>query len=305
MSPPLIRMHRLNADLILLFAAALWGTAFLFQKSATEHLEPLTFIAARCCVAALALAPLARREWRNAAAPAPPGFLAIVVWGGLAFFIAAWFQQTGIETATVTNTGFLTALYVVITPFAAWVLSGKVPGVLVWPAVVLSAFGTLLLGGGSLGSLSLGDELVAVSAVFWAGHVAITGLAASFGRPIAFTALQLGLVAALAAVGAALLETPSASALAAAAVDIGYVGLLSTALTFTLLTVAMQHTPPSEAAVIVSTETVFAALAAYLILGERLTGLGWAGAALILLAILLVQLGPALGARRQRSRGPA
>jgi drug/metabolite transporter (DMT)-like permease len=277
----------------------------VFQKSATSHVEPLTFIAARCAVAALALAPLAWHEWRNAGAPAGPGFLAIAAWGGLAFFIAAWLQQAGIETATVTNTGFLTALYVVVTPFAAWVLSGKVPGVLVWPAAVLSALGTLLLGGGSLGSLSLGDELVAISAVFWAGHVAITGQAAAFGRPFAFTALQLCIVAALAALGAALLETPTSAGLAAAAVDIAYVGLLSSALTFTLLTVAMQHTPPSEAAVIVSTETVFAALAAYLILGERLTGLGWAGATLILLAILLVQLGPALGTRWQRLRGPA
>jgi drug/metabolite transporter (DMT)-like permease len=83
------------------------------------------------------------------------------------------------------------------------------------------------------------------------------------------------------------------------AIDVAYVGLLSSALTFTLLTAALQHTPPSEAAVIVSLETVFAALAGYLVLGERLTGLGVVGAGLILLAILCIQLGPALAARRQ------
>jgi drug/metabolite transporter (DMT)-like permease len=75
------------------------------------------------------------------------------------------------------------------------------------------------------------------------------------------------------------------------------VGLLSSALTFTLLTLALQHTPPSEAAVIVSMETVFAALAAYLLLGERLVWIGWVGAALILSATLLLQLWPAIAAR--------
>jgi drug/metabolite transporter (DMT)-like permease len=89
-----------------------------------------------------------------------------------------------------------------------------------------------------------------------------------------------------------------------AALDIAYVGLLSSALTFTLLTVALQYTPPSEAAVIVSMETVFAALAAYLLLGERLPAIGWAGAALILTATLLLQLAPALSARFLRRAVP-
>ena len=176
-------MSRLNADLVLLFAAAVWGVAFIFQKSAMEHVGPLAFIAARGLLAALALAPLAVQEHRRAAGPPGEGFLAIACWGGLAFFIAAWLQQAGIVTATVTNTGFLTALYVVITPFMAWGWSGKPANPIVWPAAALSALGTWLLGGGTLGSFSHGDLLVALSAVAWAAHVVITGSAARFGRP--------------------------------------------------------------------------------------------------------------------------
>jgi drug/metabolite transporter (DMT)-like permease len=246
-------------------------------------------------VAALALAPLAVCELRLAAAPAGRGLPLIAIGGGLAFFIAAWLQQEGIRTATVTNSGFLTALYVVLTPFVAWAWSGRAPNPFVWPAVMLSALGTWLLGGGSVGAFSRGDLLVALSAVFWAVHVVTTGRAAPFGRPIGFTALQFALVALLAAAGAGVLETTTLAGLAGAAVGIAYVGLLSSALCFTVLTLALQYTPPSEAAVIVSMETVFAALAAYLVLGERLTALGWAGAALILAATLLVQLGPTLG----------
>jgi drug/metabolite transporter (DMT)-like permease len=222
--------------------------------------------------------------------------------GGLAFFVAAWLQQEGIRTATVTNASFLTALYVVLTPFVAWGWSGKVPNPVVWPAVALSALGTWLLGGGSVGAFSRGDLLVALSAFFWAVHVVVTGRASAFGRPIGFTALQFATVALLAASGAALFESTTLAGLAGAAVDIAYVGLLSSALCFTILTLALQYAPPSEAAVIVSTETVFAALAAYVVLGERLTAMGWAGAVLILAATLLLQIGTALGPRWRRRR---
>lgn len=174
---------------------------------------------------------------------------------------------------------------------------------MVWPAVALSTLGTWLLGGGgTLSALGYGDWLVALCALFWAIHVVITGRAAPFGRPIGFTAIQFAVVAALAALGSTLFETTTLAGLAGAAPDILYVGLLSSALTFTLLTVALQYTPPSEAAVIVSMETVFAALTAYLVLGERLSAIGWLGATLILGATLLLQVGPAIGERLGRVR---
>jgi drug/metabolite transporter (DMT)-like permease len=291
---------RLNADIALLFAAAVWGLAFVFQKSAMDHIGPLAFIAARGAVAALALAPLALREHRRLQTKPESGFWIIAVSGGVAFFIGAWLQQAGLRTATVTNTGFLTALYVVITPFVAWGWSGKVPSPIVWPAATLSAIGTWLLCGATLAAFSPGDILVAFSAFFWAVHVVVTGRASPFGRPIAYTAVQFAVVGTLAMAGSALLEVTTLQSLRAAAVEIAYVGLLSSALTFTILTVALQHTPPSEAAVIVSMETVFTAVAAYLLLGERLGPLGWAGAASILGAVLLLQLGAAIGGRPLR-----
>jgi drug/metabolite transporter (DMT)-like permease len=295
-------MRRLHADLLLIFAAVIWGVAFIFQKTAMDHVGPLTFIAARGAVAVLALVPLALYETRRSQTSADRRVWHIALAGGVMFFIGAWLQQEGIRTATVTNTGFLTALYVVITPFVAWLAMGRVPSWLVWPAVALSAVGTWLLGGGSIGAFSRGDMLVALSAFFWACHVVMTGSAARHGRPIGFTVVQFAVVAALGALGAMLLETVTLDGLRGAAWDIAFVGLLSSALTFTLLTVALQHTPPSEAAVIVSTETLFAALAGYLVLGERLPGIGWIGAGLILLGTLLVQLGPSLAAAR-RPRG--
>jgi drug/metabolite transporter (DMT)-like permease len=293
-------MSRLQADLLLLFTAGIWGVAFLFQKSATAHIGPFAFLAMRGLVAFLALAPLALRESTRAAAPARSDFYLTSVLGGAAFLIAGWLQQAGLETATVTNTGFLTALYVVITPLIVLCWSGKMPNVLVWPAVAMSAIGTWLLGGGTLSAFSRGDIMVAISAFFWAVQVVITASATRYRRPIGFTALQFGVVALLAGLAALALEPLSLAHLRAAAVEIAFVGLFSSALTFTLLTIAMQHTPASEAAIIVGTETLFAATAAYLLLGERLGALGWVGAVLILGASLMVQLGAALGHGRER-----
>ncbi|MDX2204266.1 MAG: DMT family transporter [Hyphomicrobiaceae bacterium] len=288
-------MSRFTADLALLFAALIWGVAFLFQKSAMDAVGPLTFIAARCGLATVVLVPFALAETRRRRPRADAGFWHIGLLSGAAFFVAAWLQQAGIVTATVTNTGFLTALYVVITPLIAWASAGRRPSAIIWPAVALSAAGTWLLGGGTLSAFSGGDGLVALSAVFWAAHVVIVGQAARHARPIAFTTLQFAVVAALAAIGAAGLEAPSVAGLLAAGTSILYVGVLSSALTFTLLTFALQHTPPSEAAVIVSLETVFAAVAAYLVLGERLAPIAWIGALMIMAGTLVIQLG---GARK-------
>ena len=300
-------MSRLNADLALLLAAVVWGVAFLFQKSAMEHIGPLAFIASRSALAAVALGPLAWREHARAAmGSAGPAFWGLAISGGLAFFVAAWLQQEGLRTATVTNTSFLTALYVVLTPFVAWVWSSKVPAAPVWAAVGLSAVGTWLLGGGgTLGALGHGDALVALCALFWAIHVVITGRAAPFGRPVGFTAIQFVLVAMLATAGSGLAETTTLAGLRLALPDILYVGLLSSAVTYTVLTLALQYTPPSEAAVIVSMECVFAALAAYLALGERLPALGWLGAGLILSATLLLHAGAAIGLWPGRGRATA
>jgi drug/metabolite transporter (DMT)-like permease len=297
-------MRRIHADLLLVLAAIVWGVAFIFQKTAMDHIGPLLFVAARSTVAALALAPLAIREGRNSADQFPPGLLSIAALGGGMFFLGAIIQQIGIITASVTNTGFLTALYVVITPFLVWLVMRRAPAWVVWPAVAMSFAGVWLLGGGTIGSFARGDLLVAISAFFWAAHVVIVAEASRHARPVTFSAIQFAVVALLGLAGAIFFEPISFTALAAAWREIAYVGLLSSALTFTLLAIALKYTPPTEAAIIVSSETLFAALAAYLVLGERLSLVGWCGAGLILAAVLLVQVGPTIAQKWRRATSP-
>ncbi len=283
-------MRRVHADLLLLACAAVWGFAFLFQKSAMAHVGPLLFVAARGLVAALVLAPLVVIEHRRSEAPLDRRMATLSLLAGGVFLVAAFLQQSGIKTASVTNTGFLTALYVVATPFISFALMGRAIAPAVWGAVALSFAGTWLLGGGTLGGFGRGDLLVAVSALFWALHLVLAGLAAPLRRPVLFTALQFLVVGVIAFSGALLWEPVSIAGLRAAGVDILYVAVLSGALTFTIFTAALRATSPTEAAIIISTDTVFAAFGAWLFLGERLSFIGALGAVAILAAILIVQL---------------
>jgi len=286
-------MRRIHADLLLLACAAIWGFAFLFQKTAMVHIGPMLFVAARGFVAALVLAPLAIVEHRRAGTPVPGSIPVMSGLAGGVFLAGAIVQQTGIQTASVMNTGFLTALYVVATPFVAFALMRRPIATPVWLAVGLSFAGTWLLGGGTLGGLGAGDWLVALSSVFWATHVVVLGLAAPLGRPVLLSALQFLVVGTVAFIAALLFEPVSLAGLRAAATEIAFVGVLSSALTFTILAVALRATTPAEASIIVASETVFAAFGAWLVLGERLSPISALGAGLILAAVLTVQLGAA------------
>lgn len=286
-------MTRFQADFVLLFAAALWGVAFFFQKDAMAHIGPWTFIAGRSALAVLVLAPLAVLEVRRSGVPALPEGLAKVAAGcGFAFLAAAFLQQEGLKTASVTNTGFLTSLYVVLTPLVAWVAGRVVPPRIVWPAIGLSFAGTWLLGGGTIGGLGFGDFLVMAGALFWSIHCVVTGHASHLRQPLTFTVLQFSVVAVIAALAAAVFEQPTLADIQAAAVPILFVGLISTALTYTIFTIAIRHTTPPEAAVLLSAESLFAAAAGAVMLGERLSPISWIGAGLMIAAVLLVQLGP-------------
>ncbi len=293
-------MTRLQANMMLLAIAAIWGLAFVYQKTAMDHIGPFTFLAMRAAIAAIILAPIAYLwEFSGRADRPQPGFWLIACAGGLSFFIGGILQQIGLVTATVTNTGFLTGLYVVITPLLMWLVLSRPPQALIWIAVALAFAGTWFLGGGTVGGFSVGDWLVVASSFFWATHMLVIEHSGRHARPIGFTTLQFIVVTIISGTIALGYEQTTLATLLEASPEIAYVGVLSSALTFTLLAVAMRYTAAAEATIIVSTETVFAAIAGVLLLGEHLLWIGWFGAALMFSATLLVQLAPDRRAPKQ------
>lgn len=292
-------MTRLRADLLLLLASLIWGAAFVGQATAMAHMGPLTFIGARFALATLALAPFALVEARGAPAPLPLRRLPILVGIGAVFFLGAALQQVALVTTSVTHAGFLTVLYVVMVPaIGAIFLRHKLPAA-IWPAAALSVAGTFLLGGAQLGGLNTGDWLVIAGAVFWSMQILGLGAVAfRLRRPVTITMIQFAVAALLGLAGGFLFESPSLGAMRAAWVEIAYTGFVSGGLAFTLQTIAQAHTPPADSAILLSMESLFAALFGALLLGERLTPLGWTGGAMVLAAAILVQVLPLMKLRR-------
>ncbi len=296
-------MSRLGADGLLLFTAFLWGVTFVAQKEAAFVTPPIAFVASRFIVSAVALAPLAFWEFRRLPGKPRGDELRLAVIIGFTLFIGTSLQQAGIETTSATNAGFLTACYVVLTPFVVWALVGRRPRALVIAAGFVSLFGAwLLASGGGLAAPSVGDGLVLISDFAWATGIALTPIyLARSRRPLMLAFVQYVVCAALATLWSGFFETVEPQQLRDAAGVILFSGLISGALAFTLQIFAQRHTPPAEAALILSLESVFAAAAGAVLLGERLTAVGAAGCVLILAGAIAVEIEPLFLRRAARA----
>ncbi len=293
-------MNRMAANGLLLMAAFIWGTAFVAQQTAMTDMGPFFFTGIRFVLAAIVVLPFMLRERQRVGRQLDRTSLWLMVAVGTAFFLGGVLQQIALKTTTVTNAGFLTGLYVVMVPFIIWVLFRDLPHWSVWPAAALSLAGTWLLGGGAAVSLSMGDWLLIACAFFWAMHVALLGYTAvRTGRPMAVAFFQFAF-AALFGIGIGIfLEPMSWTALRGAGIEILYAGLISGGIGFSLQVIGQRHTPPAHAAILLSAEALFAALAGGLLLGDTLPVSGWLGCTLIFTAILVVQLAPMRRAARQ------
>jgi len=293
-------MPRSLAVLALILTTMLWGFAFVAQKSAMGEMGPLTFIAARYLLGGLAIVPLVLWELRRRK---PARLTRRDLWQialiAVAFFLGVWLQQLGLTMTTVTNGGFLTSLYVLFVPILALVALRHSPHPILWACAPMAVVGVYFLNGGRIDGLNAGDLLVIASAVAWAVQVLLIGIVSrSTGLPITISVICFLTTALAAGGGAFVFETPNLAAIGNGWVELLYAGLLSTAVAFTLQAVAQQYVPPANAAIILSAEGLFAAIGGALFLGERLTPIGYAGAAMIFFAIVLVEAVPALQQRR-------
>jgi drug/metabolite transporter (DMT)-like permease len=298
-------MNRLRADLLLLLAAFIWGTAFVVQKNANQSMGPVLFVGLRFLLSTLALLPLVRYEARRGAVPLSRRDWIQALLVGLCLFAGASLQQVGLVTTTATNGGFLTALYVVFVPFMLWSMTRQPPRALVVAACAVSVAGAWLLAdNGQAKHWVVGDLLVLLADLAWALAIVLIGVFLQrTQRPFFLSCVQYGVTAVLGLAVGLGFGPVNLPGIVTALPAILYAGLLSGALAFTVQIIAQRHTPPAEAALIMSLESVFAALAGAWLLAERLTPLGVAGSALILLGVALVEAGPVL--MRYLARAPA
>ena len=288
--------RRLLGNGLLLLTALIWGMAFVAQRQGMDSIEPITFCAARMTLSALAVGlvtVLTGRNDRRPEAERSRRDRASLV-GGLcsgAFLAAATvMQQMGLVTTTAGKAGFITAMYMLLVPVVGFVLFRRKNTWLVWLAVLMGVAGMFLLCVNEDFSLTRGDAMVCACAVLFTGQILCIDHFAPKADPIRMSAVQFVIAAIVCGVAAFLLEKPTWGKVASAAIPILYCGILSGAVGYTLQIVGQRYTDPTVASLLMSLESVFAAICGALVLGERMRPRELTGCVVMFVAIVLVQL---------------
>ena len=300
----------MKSNILLLITAAIWGSAFVAQRMGMDYIGPFTYSGFRFLIGGLALIPIAIwiRNWQarqllqgvvNKREPKQGGMglIKASLISGIVLFGGVTLQQVAMVHTTAGKGGFITSLYIVLVPIMGLAFKQRA-GAGIWVGAFVALIGLYLLSVKSDFTLSYGDFLMLLGAFFWAAHVLVIGWVAPKYDPVVLSILQFLICGVLSMVLAVIYETIIWADVMLAMESILYAALMSTGIAYTLQVVAQQDAKASHAAIILSSEAMFAVLAGWLILDEVLTVRGLWGCALIMAGMLISQLLPELRVRR-------
>jgi drug/metabolite transporter (DMT)-like permease len=299
--------------------AAIWGFAFVAQRSGMDHVGPFLFNASRCALGAASVyAVIAWRErtWRPSPRRGRDGLHAGPLWAnptirggvwcGIALFAGSALQQLGLVWTSAGKAGFLTALYIVIVPF--WGLFfGRRTAWTTWIAAAVAIGGLYLLCLTESFAIEPGNLAVLAGAFFWAAHILVTDHFVRVVDVFRMCCVQFAVAAALSAVASLAADrffAPDPYALSGIGAALGailFAGVISSGIGFTSQALAQRFVPPAVASIIMGLESVFAVIGGYLFLRESLTGRELVGCGLVFAAVLLAQA-PVAASRGGRDR---
>ena len=276
-------MRRLTAIISLFLVSVVWGATFPLVKASLDYISPLGFIALRFLLGFGILAIFLFKDLKNSKDALIPGLILSVF-----LFLGYFFQTVGLKYTTSSHSGFITGLYVVFTPlFAVLMLKEKIT-TKVSIAVILALIGLYLLSNIS-GGINFGDFLTLLCAIAYAIQVVLVAKYSRMYNPNTLTIIELAFVF-LFSIGGWGIEGFSIHWNLLMIFGVAFTGIFATALAILVQTHAQRVLLSSHAAIIYTTEPVFAGIFSYLFLGESLNAKGFIGAALILLGMLLVAL---------------
>lgn len=300
MTEKIKKSKTLFSSFLLMVAAFIWGTAFVAQKEGLEQIGNFTFLALRSCLAVVFLTPVSLFIYKNNKKKIGNGdhnenktfiskrlVLGGVLCGG-SVCLASLVQQYGIMLSGVGKSGFLTTLYILIVPLLGLLFKRKVKPVL-WFCIILATCGMYFLCVTEAGSVNIGDILLIMCAFLFAVQIMIVDYFVETVDGVRLSLVQFAVSAVISTVGMFLFEEVDPVAIGSAWFSIFYAGVLSSGIAFTLQIVAQKNLNPTVASLIMSLESVFAALAGAFF-GERLSVNEIFGCALVFLAIILAQL---------------
>ena len=290
--------NQVKGSLCLLLGTIIWGSAFIAQSVGMDHIGPFTFQTLRCALAVAFLMVTATgldlktyglsgalARWKN-----PALWKAGLICGG-ALFVAASLQQVGLVYTDAGKAGFITAMYIVLVPVIGLALHRKPPKTIVI-SVLLAVAGLYLLSCVGASGINRGDLLLMGCALAFAVQITFIDRFASCVDGLRLNCIQALVVTVLSLPGMLLTETVEIGSILACWPSIAFAGILSMGVAYTLQIVGQKHLEPAAASLIMSLESVFAALGGWLVLKETMTGWELTGCALVFAAVILSQLTP-------------
>lgn len=284
----------LQTNLLLLLTAAIWGSGFVAQRLGMDAIGPFLFSGIRFSMGALVILPLLLYRKKRGLVTGPLLSTPLLRGGillGLIVAVGVNFQQAGLLYTSVSNAGFITGMYVVFVPLLG-LMMGMRPHTGTWVGVLLASCGLFFLSVTSEFRIAPGDWLQLSSALVWAIHVLAISRLTQTHDPLRLAFIQFLACSAFSMLAAVVFEPVALAAIQAAMPALLFAGILSVGTAFTLQAIALQNARPAHAAIILSMEGVFAAIAAGIYLGESLTARGYLGAFLLVCAMLTSQLWP-------------
>lgn len=287
---------QIQGIIFLLIATLIWGTAFVAQSVGMDYIGPFTFQATRSYLAVIALWPVIwlmdkrkdggktfKAKWTD------KHLWKTGILCGIALFIASGLQQIGLVYTDAGKAGFITAMYIVLVPVLGLLFGKKVSG-LVWFSVGLAVAGLYLLSCVGVSEINIGDLLLIGCAAAFAVQITLVDRLAQNLDGLRLNFVQFLVNALLSTVFMLATETPVWENIRACAVPLLYTGILSSAVAFSLQILGQQHLDSAPASLIMSLESVFAALSGWLLLNEVMSGMELLGCALVFIAVILSQL---------------
>ena len=290
-------MKKTISFVCLIACTFIWGTTFIAQDTGMDNIGPFTFNSVRFFVGFLTVAPFVllfeKKKVYEQIKVKRNQFYKLIIPVGIFLFLATALQQVSLLYTDVANSAFFTIFYVPMVPIIVYFLFSEKLHWSIWPSVLACVIGGYLLSDVGDANMRFGDSLVLVGALFWALHIIYIGkIINQFDLPFFIALLQNLVVAALSFLLAVIFEEIDFSKIKLETFEILYAGILSGGAAFALQLFGQRNISVAPAAIVMSLEGVFAAIAAWIILNQILGLNNIIGCMLIVGGILLSQLAP-------------
>jgi len=286
-------MKKTISFLCLVVCTLIWGTTFVAQDSGMDNIGPFTFNSVRFFVGFLAVSPFFFFFEKKKIKIDKSKFYKLIIPVGFFLFLGTIFQQVALIYTDIANAAFFTIFYVPMVPIIVYFLFADKLHWSIWPSVFACVLGGYLLSDISNSVVRLGDTLVFIGAIFWALHIIYIGkIIKQFDLPFFIAMLQNLIVALLSFLLVVMFEEIDFAKIKLETIEILYAGILSGGAAFALQLFGQRNISAAPAAIVMSLEGVFAAIAAWIILNQILGINNIIGCSLILGGVLLSQLAP-------------